>query len=79
MGQIEIRECQNQPDCDIFYEFDKGFNLLSVKASNSFVSAHAEFYSKAKVEHTFTKMEEDEFRRVNCLAGCGSVAASNGR
>jgi hypothetical protein len=75
--QIDIRECQSQPDCDVFYEFDKGFNLLSVKASDSFVSAHTEFYSKAKVEHRFTKMEEDEFRRVNCLAGCGSVGASN--
>jgi hypothetical protein len=75
--QIQIRECQHQPDCDIFYEFDRGFNLLSVKASDSFLSAHAEFYAKAKVEHSFTKMEEDEFRRVNCLAGCGSVIASS--
>jgi hypothetical protein len=46
--QLPIRECDLVPDCDVYYEFDKSFNLLSVKASDAFRSAHTEFYLKAK-------------------------------
>jgi len=70
--QLPVRECDLVPDCDVYYEFDKNFNLLSVKASDAFRSAHTEFYLKAKDGHAFDQNEENGFRKIRCLAGCGS-------
>jgi hypothetical protein len=70
--QVPVRECELVPDCDVFYEFDKSFNLLSTKASDAFRSAHTEFYLKPSGGHAFDQNEENAFRNIRCLAGCGS-------
>ena len=74
--QIPVRECDQQPNCDILYEFDSRFNLLSVVASDPFRIAHREFYLNAKNKHDFNKAEENAFRAITCLSGCDSAFRS---
>lgn len=68
--QIPVDECDQRPDCDVYYEFDNQLTLLSVKASDGFRSAHAEFFLKSRNNHKFSKSEEDRFRVLTCLSGC---------
>lgn len=68
--QLPVDECALPRDCDIYYQFDKRFNLLSVSASDAFRNAHAEFYLKARNGHIFDAKEDEEFRKIRCLAGC---------
>ena len=68
--RLSVQECRLRPGCDILYDFDSNFQLLSVEASDQFRSAHAEFYRNDKGNHPFTREEEYEFQRVRCLVGC---------
>lgn len=72
--QIPVNECDQKPDCEVYYEFDNQFKLLSVKASDGFRSAHAEFFLKSKSNHQFSQSEEDQFRVLTCLSGCNANA-----
>lgn len=67
--RLAVSECPRL-GCEIWYEFDNKFHLLSVEASDPFRNAHAEFYLKSDPSHHFSPAEEREFQRVRCLVGC---------
>jgi len=70
--QIDVKECwlTVAQGCTIVYGFDDNFNLLSASAEDTFLEAHRDYYSKNKVNHPFSKKEEQEFQKVTCLIGC---------
>ena len=68
--RLSVVECWQQANCEIWYEFDRNFHLISAQASDTFRSAHAEFYLRSKPFHHFDAEEESEFRKVRCLVGC---------
>ena len=70
--QIDVKECwlTVPQGCTIVYGFDDNFKLLLASAEDTFLSAHRQFYSKIGNSHSFSKKEEDEFQKVQCLAGC---------
>ena len=70
--RLAVVECWLVKGCDIWYEFDKDFQLVSTEASDQFRDAHAEFYSKGNHSHAFTSEEEADFQKIHCLVGCKS-------
>ena len=42
--RLSVVECWQVRGCEIWYEFDKDFHLISVEAADPFRGAHAEFY-----------------------------------
>ena len=44
--RLSVVECWQVRGCEIWYEFDKDFHLISVEASDPFRGAHAEFSQK---------------------------------
>jgi hypothetical protein len=67
--RLAVSECQSQ-GCEIWYAFDKNFDLVAVEASDQFRSAHAEFYRNDAANHPFSPAEENQFQKVRCLVGC---------
>jgi hypothetical protein len=76
--RVPVRECDVPTWCYVWYEFDAGFHLRSVTASDQLRSAHAAFYANQAGRHVFEQAEEAEFRKVRCLAGC-PVEVARGR
>jgi len=68
--RVVVRECMQLQVCNIAYEFDANFHLISATAYDQFRSAHKEFYLRSKSDHPFTPREEAEFQKVRCLVGC---------
>jgi hypothetical protein len=70
--QIDVKECwlTVPQGCTIVYGFDDNFNLLSASAEDTFLEAHRDYYSKNKVNHSYSAREEEAFQQVTCLAGC---------
>ena len=68
--RLAVRECWLQPSCFIWYEFDRNLQLLKAEPDDQFRSAHKEFYLNTKADHPFSGVEEEEFQKVRCLAGC---------
>ena len=68
--RLAVLECSQHPGCEIWYEFDKDFHLVSVEVDDQFRAAHAEFYLRLKENHPFSPEEEKEFQKVRCLVGC---------
>lgn len=73
--RVPVRECDVPTWCYVWYEFDAGFQLRSVTASDQLRSAHAAFYANQPGRHVFEPAEEAEFRKVRCLTGCGEDVA----
>jgi len=69
--RVPVQEClYQQAGCEIGYEFDSNFHLLSVEIYDQFRSAHNEFYMRTRSDHLLTPQEEAEFQKVRCLVGC---------
>ncbi len=76
--RFSVAECLPlQPKlCQVWYEFDKNFRLLSVEADDQFRSTHAEFYLANSPKHPFTPEEQAAFEKIRCLVGCPSEFVS---
>ena len=71
--RLTVRECIAPPGCQIWYEFDKNFRLISAYAGgDEFRSAHARFYQTGKNAHPLGEEEQAAFQKVRCLVGCKS-------
>jgi hypothetical protein len=71
--RLTVRECMAPPGCQIWYEFDKNFRLISAYAGgDEFRSAHARFYQTGKDAHPLSAEEQAAFQKVRCLVGCKS-------
>jgi hypothetical protein len=68
--RVSVRECDLNPDCRIWYEFDRKLELRSVYPDDRFRDAHRLFFETARRAHSLTLAEESEFRKVRCLEGC---------
>ena len=70
--RLSVMEWLHPPSSPVWYEFDKSFHLATAYPDESFRSAHAQFYATGKTAHSFSAVEEAEFRKVRCLVGCPS-------
>ncbi len=71
--RLSVLECPpvwQNPHCEIWYEFDRDFHLLSAMADDQFRGAHDEYYLKNEPVHRYDAREEREFQKVRCLVGC---------
>ncbi len=68
--QLSIEECLEPEGCPVWYQFDKGFSLVTAYADEQFRTAHAAFYAKSEDAHVFTTEEQLQFEKVRCLVGC---------
>lgn len=68
--RLSVWECQTDPFCRVWYEFDRHFALLWLYADDRFRVEHQRYYRTTKDDHAFTAEEEKQFRRIRCLTGC---------
>jgi hypothetical protein len=68
--RISVRECDLNPDCRIWYEFNKKLELRSVYPDDRFRDAHREFFGSGGHSHALAFAEEAKFTKVRCLEGC---------
>ena len=68
--RVAVTECQQVRWCEVMYDFDRGFHLLSIAADDQFRGAHDEFYLRNKPAHRFGLEEEGELQKIRCLVGC---------
>ncbi|HXQ98461.1 MAG TPA: hypothetical protein VN774_08465 [Candidatus Limnocylindrales bacterium] len=72
--RLTVQECITpSPSCPIWYEFERGFHLVTAYAGgDEFRSAHERFYQTGKDAHPLSAEEQAAFSRVRCLVGCTS-------
>jgi len=72
--RLAVQECITpSPSCPIWYEFERGFRLVTAYAGgDEFRSAHERFYQTGKDAHPLSAEEQAAFSRVRCLVGCTS-------
>jgi hypothetical protein len=68
--RLSVWECEMDPYCLVWYEFDSHFTLRGVSADDRFRVVHQRYYRGARDDHPFTAEEEAQFRRIRCLSGC---------
>jgi hypothetical protein len=69
--RFSVKECWLRPEgCNVWYDFDRSFRLISAIPDDQFRSAHKEFYLGKKADHPFSAAEESQFQKVRCLVGC---------
>lgn len=70
--RVNVAQCINAtPECPIWYEFDKNFNLMRAYAGgDAFRSAHNRYFQTGKDAHMLSPEEEATFQKVQCLVGC---------
>lgn len=68
--RLAVLECTQDVGCQIWYQFDRNFHLVSALAGDYFRRIHKQFYLEHKVDHPLSAQEEAEFQQVRCLVGC---------
>lgn len=70
--RFDVMECITPPGCQVWYEFNKSFRLISAYPGEDFRSSHVRFYQNRKDAHAFSAEEQTAFQKVRCLVGCNA-------
>ena len=68
--RVSVLECNVNPACRVWYDFDWNFTLHRLYASDTFRQFHDEYYRNTRDVHRFTDDEQKPFQKVRCVEGC---------
>jgi hypothetical protein len=69
--RLTVKECELNPYCRIWYEFDNKFSLRFIYLDDHFKDAHAAYFRDAPPSHRqLTEAELHQFEKIRCLVGC---------